>query len=64
MRAFDDIRRDFPVLSQVIDGKPITYLDSAASAQVPLPVIKAMTDFATTKYANIHRGLYQLSQSS
>lgn len=64
MRAFDDIRRDFPVLSQVIDGKPITYLDSAASAQVPLPVIKAMTDFATTKYANIHRGLYQLSQDS
>lgn len=57
-------RADFPILSQTINGKPLVYLDSASSAQKPQSVIDSFTNTFTTHYANIHRGLYQFSQTS
>jgi len=55
------VRADFPILSTEMRGKPLVYLDSAASAQKPSVVIDAMSDFYAAHYANIHRGVYQLS---
>jgi len=55
------IRRDFPILRQTMRGKPLVFLDSAASAQKPQVVIDRMADFYTNEYASIHRGVYQLS---
>ncbi len=54
------IRKDFPIL-QVGTGPPLAYLDTAASAQKPQPVVDALGDFYTRHYANIHRGVYELS---
>lgn len=58
----DEIRKDFPIFEQKIYGKPLTFLDSAASAQKPKCVIDAITDCYSNEYANIHRGGYFLSQ--
>ena len=58
---FDQIRKDFPILATTMRGKPLAYLDSAASAQKPQAVIDAMSNFFSRGYANIHRGVYQLS---
>ena len=58
----DDIRRDFPILSQTIRGKPLVYLDSGASAQKPRVVIDAMVHAMETQYANVHRGLHWMSE--
>jgi len=55
------IRRDFPILEQTIHGKPLVYLDNAASTQKPREVIDAMAVFMARDYANIHRGIYELS---
>ncbi len=55
------IRKDFPILQTSMRGKPLVYLDTAASAQKPRAVIDAMSDFYRNHYANIHRGVYQLS---
>ncbi len=62
--AFDvqRIRRDFPILSQAVRGKPLVFLDSGASAQKPRAVIEAMTRCMETGYANVHRGAYHLSE--
>ncbi len=62
--AFDveQIRRDFPGLAQQVHGQPLAYLDSAASAQKPQVVIDAVTRAYTFDYANVHRGVHQLSQ--
>ena len=57
----DRLRRDFPILSSRAAGKPLVYLDSAASTQKPAPVIEAMNAFYREGYSNIHRGLYALS---
>lgn len=57
----EKIRADFPILATEMRGKPLAYLDSAASAQKPKAVIDAMADFYGRRYANIHRGVYQLS---
>ncbi len=54
-------RKDFPILQQKVHGKPLVYLDSAASAQKPLPVIDAITRLYSRDYANVHRGVYELS---
>jgi cysteine desulfurase/selenocysteine lyase len=64
--TFDEklARSDFPILSTESRGRPLTYLDSAASAQKPRAVIDAMSDFYAAHYANIHRGVYQLSAES
>ena len=58
------IRQDFPILHKQMNGCPLVYLDSAASAQKPQAVLDAMTGFYESRYANIHRGLYALSQQS
>lgn len=61
--AFDveTIRAEFPILGRQIHGKPLVYLDSAASAQKPRAVIQAMTSVMENGYANVHRGLYTLA---
>ena len=56
------IRADFPILKQTIRGKPLTFLDSAASAMKPRPVIDAMVNAMETQYANVHRGLHWMSE--
>ncbi len=56
-----EIKKDFPVLLQSINGKPVVYLDSAASAQKPECVINKMSRIYNTTYANVHRGLYALA---
>jgi cysteine desulfurase/selenocysteine lyase len=58
------IRKDFPVLEQVQDGKRLVFLDSAASSQRPRQVIDAMSEFYLSDYANVHRGVYQLAERS
>lgn len=58
------IRHDFPILARAVHGKPLTYLDNAASAQKPKQVLDAMRDFAMTDYANVHRGLHYLSNAA
>ena len=65
-RDFDavKIRQDFPILSDTVYGKPLTFLDSAASAQKPRQVIEAITNLYSHGYANIHRGMYKLSQEA
>lgn len=59
---FAALRQDFPILSQKNRGKPLIYLDSAASAQKPHAVIQAISQFYSQDYANIHRGIYELSE--
>ncbi len=56
------IRADFPILQQTIRGKPLVFLDSAASAQKPVQVIDAIRHAAETQYANVHRGLHYMSE--
>ncbi len=58
------IRRDFPILSREVYGKPLVYLDNAASAQKPRQVIDAMTRLMEQDYANVHRGLHYLANAS
>jgi cysteine desulfurase / selenocysteine lyase len=58
----DAIRRDFPILSTRVHGKKLVFLDSGASAQKPRPVLDAMRAVYEGGYANIHRGVYHLSQ--
>src|SRR3712207_2168861 len=58
------IAAEFPILSRVDDGKPLVYLDSAATAQKPAAVIDAMADLQRRSNANIHRGVYPLAQES
>jgi cysteine desulfurase/selenocysteine lyase len=60
----DQVRQDFPVLKQRIHGKPLVYLDSAATAQKPFAVIDAIRKFHEVDCANIHRGVHELSQRS
>jgi len=56
------IRQDFPILTQTVRGKPLVFLDSAASAQKPRTVIDAMRNAMETQYANVHRGLHWMSE--
>lgn len=58
------VRRDFPILSRTINGKPLIYLDSAASSQRPLPVLSAIERYETHSHANVHRGVHTLSQEA
>jgi len=64
--AFDAerIRADFPILGRQVNGKPLVYLDSAASAQKPRAVIEAMTRAMEYSYANVHRGLHTLANET
>ncbi|MGQ0663131.1 MAG: SufS family cysteine desulfurase [Pseudomonadota bacterium] len=58
------VREDFPILAQKIYGRPLVFLDSAASAQKPRAVVDAVRRCYETEYANIHRGVYYLSQQA
>jgi len=64
--AFDveAVRAQFPILSRQVNGKPLVYLDSAASAQKPRAVIDAMTAVMEGSYANVHRGLHTLANET
>jgi cysteine desulfurase/selenocysteine lyase len=64
--AFDvtKVRADFPILSRTVHGKPLVFLDSAASAQKPRQVIDAVTKVYSGEYANVHRGAYYLSETA
>jgi cysteine desulfurase / selenocysteine lyase len=58
------VRRDFPILGSQVNGHPLVYLDSAASSQRPLPVLRAVEDYETHSHANVHRGVHALSQAA
>ena len=60
--GFEAIRQEFPVLYTMIRGKPLVYLDNAATTQKPWAVINRMREFETREYATIHRGVYRLSE--
>ncbi len=56
------LRADFPIFEQLIHGKPLAFLDSAASSQQPHQMLDEMTSFYSTSYANVHRGVYVLAE--
>jgi len=66
IRTFDvnAARADFEILSRDVYGKPLVYLDNAASAQKPRQVLDAMRAFAASEYANVHRGVHFLSAAA
>ncbi|HVA87630.1 MAG TPA: cysteine desulfurase [Candidatus Saccharimonadales bacterium] len=57
-----EIRRDFPILSTTVHGRPLVYLDSAATSQKPTAVIEAVDEFYRTYNANVHRGIYEIGE--
>ena len=65
-RSFDAerVRRDFPILAQHVNGRPLVYLDNAASGQRPLAVLRAVEHYETHTHANVHRGVHALSQAA
>ncbi|MCH8903314.1 MAG: cysteine desulfurase [Bacteroidetes bacterium] len=64
MLDVESIRKDFPALNQDVYGKPLVYLDNAATAQKPQVVINAITEFYSTINSNVHRGIHYLSQQA
>jgi cysteine desulfurase / selenocysteine lyase len=64
--AFDAerVRADFPILATLVNGHPLVYLDSAASSQRPLAVLRAVDDYERHSHANVHRGVHALSQAA
>lgn len=60
----EQIREDFPILSECVHGKPLVYLDNGASAQKPSAVIARMKRTYETEYANVHRGVHYMSQKA
>lgn len=62
MFSIEDIRKDFPILEQKVHGRPLVYLDNAATSQTPKVVIDAIVDYYENYNANIHRGVHTLSQ--
>ena len=66
LKQFDyrRVRSDFPILSTEVRGKPLTYLDSAATSQKPLPVIEAVDRYYRSENSNIHRGVHYLSEQA
>jgi cysteine desulfurase/selenocysteine lyase len=63
-RSIAEIRKDFPILSRRVHDKPLVYLDSTASSQKPASVIETMSTYYQTYNANIHRGVYQISEEA
>jgi cysteine desulfurase/selenocysteine lyase len=58
------VRRDFPILERKVNGRPLVYLDSGASSQRPVAVLRAVEEYETHSHANIHRGVHALSQAA
>jgi cysteine desulfurase/selenocysteine lyase len=63
-RTITEIRHDFPILSRQVHSKPLVYLDSTASSQKPISVIEAMNEYYRTYHANVHRGVYEISEEA
>lgn len=59
-----EIRKDFPILSRTINGKPLVYFDNAATTQKPFSVINAISDYYASYNANIHRAVYQIAEEA
>ncbi|MCB9357938.1 MAG: cysteine desulfurase [Calditrichaeota bacterium] len=59
-----DVRRDFPILNIKVNGKPLVYLDSAASSQKPNDVLQSYCRFCESRYANVHRGIHTLGEAA
>ena len=64
MLDIKNIRKDFPILSRQVNGKPLVYLDNAATSQTPQQVIDCIVDYYSNYNANIHRGVHTLSQEA
>ena len=64
MLDIKNIRKDFPILNRKVNGKPLVYLDNAATSQTPQQVIDVITDYYQNYNANIHRGVHALSQEA
>ncbi len=64
MIDINEIREQFPILKQKVNGKPLVYFDNAATTQKPLAVINAITNYYTTMNANIHRGIHSLAENA
>jgi len=64
MFKVNDIRKDFPILSRQVNGKPLVYFDNAATSQTPQQVIDVIVDYYSNHNANIHRGVHTLSQEA
>jgi cysteine desulfurase/selenocysteine lyase len=64
MLNVNEIRKDFPIFQRVVKGKPLVYLDSAATTQKPLAVIEATERYYRTYNANVHRGIYSISEEA
>src|SRR5215475_10051819 len=64
MRLDELTRRDFPILERLVNGRPLVYLDSGASSQRPIAVLRAVEEYETHSHANIHRGVHALSQAA
>ena len=60
----EKVRRDFPILKRKINGRPLVYLDSAATSQKPKAVIKSIVDYYENHNANVHRGIHVLSEEA
>lgn len=63
-RSAADIRQDFPILARQVHGKPLIYLDSTASSQKPLSVLETMNEYYKMYNANVHRGVYEISEEA
>ena len=64
MFPIKEIRKDFPILSRKVHGKPLVYLDNGATSQTPIQVIDVIVDYYSNYNANIHRGVHNLSQEA
>ena len=64
MYSVDDLRKEFPILSRNVYGRPLVYLDNGASAQKPRQVLDRMRDCYESEYANVHRGLHYLANAA
>ncbi|GAB2024651.1 cysteine desulfurase [Lactovum odontotermitis] len=62
MLDFAELRKDFPILDQLVNDEPLVYLDNAATAQKPLPVMNALRKYYDTDNANVHRGVHTLAE--
>ena len=60
----EHIRADFPILELQVEGKPLVYLDNAASSQMPQQVIDRLVRYQTSEHANINRGVHYLSETA
>ena len=60
----EDYRKDFPILNEIVHGKPLIYFDNGASTQKPLKVINTISDYYLHSNANVHRGIHALAEKA